>query len=131
MGARAVAGLAAVATARLEGRGGRSVAALVGPGNNGADALYAVAAMAREGWNAVAVHHDTVHEGARDAAQEAGVVLTTDPALLEEADVVLDGKKLKWTVAGTASDHAAVKVVAWTKALQHGSGTSRPLRIVP
>jgi len=44
---------------------------------------------------------------------------------------VLDGKKLKWTVAGAASDHAAVKVVAWTKALQHGSGTSRPLRIVP
>ncbi|WP_377644391.1 bifunctional ADP-dependent NAD(P)H-hydrate dehydratase/NAD(P)H-hydrate epimerase [Oryzobacter terrae] len=89
--ARAVAGLAAVATARLEARGGRWVAALVGPGNNGADALYAVAAMAREGWNAVAVHHDTVHEGARAAAQEAGVVLTTDPALLEEADVVLDG----------------------------------------
>ena len=89
--ARAVAGLAAVATARLEGRDGRSVAALVGPGNNGADALYAVAAMAREGWNAVAVHHETVHEGARAAAQEAGVVLTTDPALLEEADVVLDG----------------------------------------
>jgi hypothetical protein len=44
---------------------------------------------------------------------------------------VLDGKKLKWTVAGAASDHAAVKVVAWTKALQRGSGTSRPLRIVP
>ncbi len=89
--ARAVAGLAAVATARLEGRAGRSVAALVGPGNNGADALFAVAAMAREGWNAVAVHHDTVHEGAREAAQEAGVVLTSDPVLLEEADVVLDG----------------------------------------
>ncbi len=89
--ARAVDGLAALAAARLEASGGRSVAALVGPGNNGADALYAVAALASAGWNAVAVHHDTVHEGARAAAQEAGVVLTTDPDLLAEADVVLDG----------------------------------------
>ncbi|WP_392544592.1 bifunctional ADP-dependent NAD(P)H-hydrate dehydratase/NAD(P)H-hydrate epimerase [Oryzobacter telluris] len=89
--ARAVEGLVAVAGARLESADGRSVAALVGPGNNGADALYAVAALASAGWNAVAVHHDTVHEGARLAAEAAGVVLTTDPALLEEADVVLDG----------------------------------------
>jgi hypothetical protein len=43
----------------------------------------------------------------------------------------LTAKKLKWTVAGAASPNAAVKVVAWTKALQRGSGTSRPLRIVP
>lgn len=89
--ARAVEGLAGVAEARLRERGGRSVAALVGPGNNGADALYAVAALAGTGWNAVALHHDTLHEGARTAAEEAGVVLTTDPALLAEADVVLDG----------------------------------------
>lgn len=89
--ARAVEGLAGVAAARLEESGGRSVAALVGPGNNGADALYAVARLARAGWNAVAVHTDTVHDGARAAAQEAGVVLTTDPSGLGEADVVLDG----------------------------------------
>ncbi len=90
--ARAVEGLAGVAAARLEESGGRSVAALVGPGNNGADALYAVARLAEAGWNAVAVHHDTVHEGARAAAEAAGVVLTTDPSgLLGEADVVLDG----------------------------------------
>ena len=89
--ARAVEGLAGVAAARLEESGGRSVAALVGPGNNGADALYAVARLAEAGWNAVAVHHDTVHEGARAAAEAAGVVLTTDPSGLGEADVVLDG----------------------------------------
>ena len=41
--------------------------------------------------NAVAVHHGTVHEGARAAAEAAGVVLTTDPSALGEADVVLDG----------------------------------------
>jgi hydroxyethylthiazole kinase-like uncharacterized protein yjeF len=89
--ARAVEGLAAVADARLAARGGTAVAALVGPGNNGADALYAMARLADAGWNAVAVHHDTVHEGARAAAEAAGVVLTTDPAGLGEADVVLDG----------------------------------------
>ena len=89
--ARAVEGLAGVAAARLEECGGEAVAALVGPGNNGADALYAVARLADAGWNAVAVHHDTVHEGARAAAEAAGVVLTTDPSGLGEADVVLDG----------------------------------------
>ena len=89
--ARAVEGLAGVAAARLEERGGEAVAASSGPGNNGADALYAVARLAEAGWNAVAVHHDHVHEGARAAAEAAGVVLTTDPSGLGEADVVLDG----------------------------------------
>lgn len=89
--ARAVEGLALVAAARLEERGGTAVAALVGPGNNGADALYAVARLAAAGWNAVALHHDVVHEGARAAAEASGVVLTTDPASVGEADVVLDG----------------------------------------
>ena len=69
--ARAVAGLAGVAAARLQDRGGEAVAALVGPGNNGADALYAVARLAEAGWNAVAVHHDHLHEGARAAATPA------------------------------------------------------------
>ena len=88
---RAVEGLSGVAAARLEEAGGSTVAALVGPGNNGADALYAVALLADAGFNALAVHHDPVHEGARAAAEAAGVVLTTDPAGLGEADVVLDG----------------------------------------
>ena len=78
--ARAVEGLAGVAAARLEECGGESVAALVGPGNNGADALYAVARLAEAGWNAVAVHHDHVHEaGPRRPPRRPGVVLTTDP----------------------------------------------------
>ncbi len=89
--ARAVEGLAAVAAARLEERGGTSVAALVGPGNNGADALYATARLAASGYAAAAVHHGPVHDGARAAAEEAGVVLGTDAGLLAEADVVLDG----------------------------------------
>lgn len=89
--ARAVEGLALVAAARLQECDGAAVAALVGPGNNGADALYAVARLAEAGWNAVALHDEVVHEGARAAAEEAGVLLTTDPAALAEADVVLDG----------------------------------------
>ena len=89
--ARAVEGLAAVVAARLEDRDGAAVAALVGPGNNGADALYTLARLAEAGHPAVAVHHDTVHDGARRAAEAAGVVLTTDPADVAEADVVLDG----------------------------------------
>lgn len=89
--ARAVEGLAAVAAARLEERDGTSVAALVGPGHNGADALYALARLAGAGFAAVAVHHDQVHAGAREAAEAAGVVLTRDAALVAEADVVLDG----------------------------------------
>jgi hypothetical protein len=40
-------------------------------------------------------------------------------------------RKLRWTVAGAPSDHAVVKVVAWTKALAQGSGTSHAFRIVP
>lgn len=40
-------------------------------------------------------------------------------------------RKLRWTVTGAPSDHAAIEVVAWTKAMAHGSGRSRPLRIVP
>lgn len=89
--ARAVEGLAAVAAARLEERGGRSVVALVGPGNNGADALYAAASLAEAGYAAVALVGETVHEGARSAAEAAGVVLSGDVALVAEADLVLDG----------------------------------------
>ncbi|MBM6401934.1 bifunctional ADP-dependent NAD(P)H-hydrate dehydratase/NAD(P)H-hydrate epimerase [Phycicoccus sp. MQZ13P-5] len=89
--ARAVEGLAAVADARLTERGGSSVVALVGPGNNGADALYAAARLAEAGWSAAAVHHEDVHAGAREAAEAAGVVLGRDASVVAEADLVLDG----------------------------------------
>ncbi|WP_299443535.1 bifunctional ADP-dependent NAD(P)H-hydrate dehydratase/NAD(P)H-hydrate epimerase [uncultured Phycicoccus sp.] len=89
--ARAVDGIVAVAAARLEAQGATTVAALIGPGNNGADALYAAARLAEAGWSVVAVHGETVHDGARAAAEAAGVVLTTDPASIAEADLVLDG----------------------------------------
>ncbi len=95
--ARAVSGLAAVAAARLAERQGTRVVALVGPGNNGADALYAAARLAEAGFGAAAVRRsDRVHAGALADAEGAGVLLWVDddPAGLEhiaEADVVLDG----------------------------------------
>lgn len=95
--ARAVAGLAAVAAARLEQLDATSVVALVGPGNNGADALYAAARLAETGTPVAAVHlPGKVHAGALEAARTAGVVLTVgdSPEALEciaEADLVLDG----------------------------------------
>lgn len=90
--ARAVRGLAAVARVRLQERGGRRVVALVGPGNNGADALFAAARLARKGYQVAALHRpQAVHEGAREAAVEAGVDLSQDCAVLADADLVLDG----------------------------------------
>ena len=53
---RAARGLAEVVGVRLRERGGRRVVALVGGGDNGGDALYAVAALAEEGV-AAAVRH--------------------------------------------------------------------------
>ena len=92
--ARAVDGLVAVAAARLEGRDGARVVALVGPGNNGADALYAVARLAEAGFPTAALTTETIHEGAHAAATAAGVVLVAGadaPSVLADADLVLDG----------------------------------------
>jgi hydroxyethylthiazole kinase-like uncharacterized protein yjeF len=100
---RAAAGLAGVATQRLGGAGGRRVVALVGAGNNGGDALYAVASLARDGAIAVVltVAH-SVHEGGLEAARDAGVLVLDAVAAgadtasavsstLHDADLVIDG----------------------------------------
>ena len=98
--ARASRGLAAVVAARLEERHGMRVVGLVGSGNNGGEALYALADLAERGFAAAAVHVATAHAGGLAAALEAGVaLLRADPeadgaerrALLAEADVVVDG----------------------------------------
>ena len=56
--ARAAQGLAGVCSARLHQGGGTRVVVLAGPGNNGADALYAAAHLADEGFACVAVRGD-------------------------------------------------------------------------
>ena len=71
-------------------------------------------------------------EGGRKAIAGHDVFLARDGTNFSE--LLVTGtveRKLRWTVTGAASEQAAVKVIAWTNALQRGSGTSRTLRIVP
>src|SRR5689334_1889004 len=94
--ARAARGLAAVVAARLEERGGMRVVGLVGAGNNGGDALYALAHLAEQGFAAAAVYAATAHPGGLEAARAAGVALVpaddeTWRPVLAEADAVVDG----------------------------------------
>jgi len=103
---RAASGLAAVASARLGvlgGLDGKCVVAMVGAGDNGGDALYAAALLARDGAAVVVLKvAESAHEGGLRAAREAGaVVLNTvgvhaDPhsvvsSALGEAELVIDG----------------------------------------
>lgn len=100
---RAARGLAGVVRARARERGSRTVAVLVGPGDNGGDALYAAAQLSEAGLAVTAlVPGVTVHTGGERAAYEAGVVLLrVDRAVtrlddaatqaVAEADIVLDG----------------------------------------
>jgi len=100
---RAASALAGVASARLGGAGGRRIVALVGAGNNGGDALYAVASLARDGATAVVLTvAKSVHESGLRAARDAGALVLNavdvqaDSAAvafstLREADLVIDG----------------------------------------
>ncbi|MGV1009170.1 MAG: bifunctional ADP-dependent NAD(P)H-hydrate dehydratase/NAD(P)H-hydrate epimerase [Dermatophilaceae bacterium] len=95
---RASRGLAEVVGARLDDIGGSRVVALVGGGNNGGDALYAVAWLAALGVEvgAVTTTTGTVHPGAEATAADLGVTIVPGDAsgwrgLLAQADVVIDG----------------------------------------
>jgi len=100
---RAASGVAAVASARLGGLGGRRVIAMVGAGNNGGDALYAVASLSRDGATAVVLMvAESVHEGGLRAARDAGVLVLNAvggsaesaaevSSALSRADLVIDG----------------------------------------
>ncbi|HET8768396.1 MAG TPA: NAD(P)H-hydrate epimerase, partial [Pedococcus sp.] len=71
---RAALGLAEVCLARVRERDGSRVVGLVGPGNNGGDALWALAHLAGEGLECVALVGDwPVHEAGRTAASQGGV----------------------------------------------------------
>lgn len=93
---RAALGLAEVCLARVRERDGSRVVGLVGPGNNGGDALWALAHLAGEGLECVALVGDwPVHEAGRAAASQAGVRVVEpgedQVAALGDADLVLDG----------------------------------------
>ncbi|WP_375400737.1 NAD(P)H-hydrate epimerase [uncultured Amnibacterium sp.] len=94
----------------LRGAGARRIVALVGPGDNGGDALFAVAALARQGCPVVLVPlGGRTHEAGLAAAMAAGAdlmdafVVTPErvASLAAEADVVVDG------ILGTGADVTA------------------------
>ncbi|WP_405489831.1 NAD(P)H-hydrate dehydratase [Streptomyces sp. NBC_00096] len=88
---RAAAGLAAVCARLLPRVYGARVVLLVGPGDNGGDALYAGARLARRGAGVTAVPVDParVHAGGLAALLAAGGRL--EPAVPRRADLVVDG----------------------------------------
>jgi hydroxyethylthiazole kinase-like uncharacterized protein yjeF len=91
---RAAAGLAAACAGLLGRVYGARVVLLVGGGDNGGDALYAGARLARRGAGVVAVPlaRDRVHEGGLAALLAAGGRVADDPfEVLASADLVLDG----------------------------------------
>ncbi|MGW7285471.1 NAD(P)H-hydrate dehydratase [Streptomyces sp. NPDC054847] len=91
---RAAAGLAAACAGLLGRVYGARVVLLVGSGDNGGDALYAGARLARRGAGVVAVPlaRGRVHEGGLAALLAAGGRVADDPfAVLASADLVLDG----------------------------------------
>ncbi len=90
---RAAAGLAAGVVDLLSGAYGRRVLLLVGPGDNGGDALWAGARLARRGARVEALLlAERAHEAGLVALRAAGGRATHDPADLDlRADVVVDG----------------------------------------
>ena len=94
---RAAAGLAAVCAGLLPHVYGSRVAVLAGSGDNGGDALYAGARLARRGSRVVAVAASArIHEGGAAALTAAGGRVTGAgdpgvPVLIKNAGVVLDG----------------------------------------
>jgi hydroxyethylthiazole kinase-like uncharacterized protein yjeF len=94
---RAAAGLAVVCAGLAGKVYGAGIVVLAGSGDNGGDALYAGARLARRGARVTAVAAGgRVHEGGTAALRSAGGRVTGPddpglPALIAAADVVLDG----------------------------------------
>ena len=94
---RAAAGLASVCVTLLGRVYGSRVAVLTGSGDNGGDALYAAAHLARRGAAVIAVAVGArAHEGGAAALRAAGgrIVTSADPAAesaVTRAGLILDG----------------------------------------
>ncbi|WP_327415821.1 NAD(P)H-hydrate epimerase [Streptomyces sp. NBC_01233] len=88
---RAAAGLAAVCAGLLVRVYGSRIVLLVGPGDNGGDALYAGARLARRGAAVTAVPMDPerMHAGGLAALRAAGG--RVEEAVPQRADLVVDG----------------------------------------
>lgn len=90
--ARASTGLAGAVIDLLGGAYGRRVVLLVGPGNNGGDALYAGALLARRGCAVEAVLlAPAVHVGGLAALKRAGGMARSPGGPGQRPDVLIDG----------------------------------------
>jgi ADP-dependent NAD(P)H-hydrate dehydratase / NAD(P)H-hydrate epimerase len=111
---RAAAGLASVCAQLLGRVYGARVVVLAGSGDNGGDALYAGARLARRGAGVVAVAAGSrIHqEGAGALRAAGGRVITPDdpdlPALIAAAGLVLDGLLGIGGRGGLREHHAAL-----------------------
>src|SRR5271166_941399 len=95
---RAAAGLAAVCTSLLARQPGQvygaRVVVLAGSGDNGGDALYAAARLARRGAAVAAIAPGSrTHAGGADALRAAGGRLAAGDAahVIGDADLIIDG----------------------------------------
>lgn len=89
---RAAAGLAAVCARALPKVYGAEVVVLAGSGDNGGDALYAGAQLARRGAAVrTLVAGSKVHESGLAALRAAGGRVVADEAAVDDADLVVDG----------------------------------------
>lgn len=107
---RAATGLAAVAATAVGRVYGARVVVLAGVGDNGGDALYAGAALARRGArvDALLVDADRVHAVGLEALRRAGGRVGTDRSVAADADVVLDGLTGIGGTGGLRPDAAAL-----------------------
>src|SRR5206468_1348627 len=90
---RAATGLATACIALLGRVYGSRVVLLVGSGDNGGDALFAGATLARRGArvDALLLRPDRVHTAGLAAFRGAGGRVAADAGCLDGADLVLDG----------------------------------------
>jgi ADP-dependent NAD(P)H-hydrate dehydratase / NAD(P)H-hydrate epimerase len=124
---RAAAGLAAVCAGLLPRVYGSRVVVLAGSGDNGGDALYAGARLARRGARVTAVAAGSrVHEqGAAALRAEGGRVTGPDgpdlPALMNAADLVLDGLLGIGGRGGLREPQASLAALAEAARTGHGT----------
>ncbi|GAA1853114.1 NAD(P)H-hydrate dehydratase [Actinomadura bangladeshensis] len=112
---RAAAGLASVCARLLPAVYGSRVVLLVGGGDNGGDALYAGARLARRGARVHAFQAgSTIHEGGLDALRAAGGRLLpgAEEGEIAAADLIIDGLTGIGGTGGLRDPHARYAALA-------------------
>jgi NAD(P)H-hydrate repair Nnr-like enzyme with NAD(P)H-hydrate epimerase domain len=130
--ARAAHGLALAVVRLIQREGGRAagsrVAALVGKGNNGGDALFALAELARRGARTTAVlTGGRAHPAGLEAFARAGGRTTER---LEAADLVVDAV-LGTGFSASTRPRSRARTRSWWPATSPPASTRTPARPVP